>query len=77
MIVPVALLASGVLAWTLTATFAVLHWTGNHLVPFFAIVGVLAVVMGLALLSFFVEKETLILLREGVMMVGAAGIVAG
>ncbi len=77
MILPVALLASGVLAWMLTATLAVLHWTGNHLLPFFTLVSVLAVVMGLSLLSFFIDKETLILLREGAMMVGAAVIVAG
>ena len=77
MILPLALLASGVLAWMLTATFVVLHWTGNHLLPLFAIVGVLAVVMGLSLLSFFIDKETIILLREGAMIAGAAVIVAG
>jgi hypothetical protein len=77
MIVPAALLASGVLAWTLTSTFAVLHWTGNHFVPFFALVGVLVVVMGLSMLSFFVDEETLTLLREWAMMITAAGIVAG
>jgi hypothetical protein len=77
MILPLALLASGVLAWTLTATFAVLHWTGNHLLPLFAIVGVLAVVMGLSMLSFFVDAETLTLLNEWAMMVGASAIVVG
>jgi hypothetical protein len=77
MIVPVALLASGVLAWTLTATFAVLHWTGNQLLSVFAFVGVLAVVMGLSMLSFFVDEETLTLFREWAMMITAAGIVAG
>ncbi|MFT5324738.1 MAG: MFS family permease, partial [Planctomycetaceae bacterium] len=77
MILPLAVLASGVLAWTLTATFAVLHWTGNHLLPLFAIVSVLAVVMGLSMLSFFVDAETLTLLNEWAMMVGAAAIVAG
>ena len=76
MILPLAVLASGVLAWTLTATFAVLHWTGNHLLPLFAIVSVLAVVMGLSMLSFFVDAETLTLLNEWAMMVGAAAIVA-
>ncbi|NQV26284.1 MAG: hypothetical protein HQ518_18170 [Rhodopirellula sp.] len=77
MILPLALLASGVLAWTLTATSAVLHWTGNHLLPLSAIVGVLAVGAGLSLLSFFVDKEMITLLREAAMIAAAAVIVAG
>jgi len=77
MILPLAVLASGVLAWTLTATLAVLHWTGNHLVPFFAFVGVLAVVFGLSMLSLFVEHQTIQFLREWSMIIGAAAIVIG
>ncbi len=77
MILPLALLASGILAWTLTATFAVLHWTGNHLFPFFAIIGVLAHVILLSLLSFFLDKETITLLREVSMSIAAIAIVTG
>lgn len=77
LIVPVALLASGVLAWTLTSTFAVLHWTGNHFVPFFALVGVLMVFMGLSMLSFFVDAETLAIFSESAMMIMGSGIVVG
>jgi len=77
LIVPVALLASGVLAWMLTSTFAVLHWTGSHFVPLFAIVGVLMVVMGLSLLSFFVDAETFAMFSKSAMMITATGIVVG
>jgi hypothetical protein len=77
MMLPMALLASGVLAWTLTATLAVLHWMGNHLLPFFALVGVLAHVITLMLLSFFLEKETIVWLREVSMSIAAIVIVAG
>ena len=41
-IMPMALLASAVLAWTLTVTFAVLNWTGNQLLPLFVLVGIMA-----------------------------------
>lgn len=75
-ILPMALLASFVLAWLLTATFAVLHWTGNHLLPFFALVGVLAHVIILMVLSFFLDKETITLLREVSMSIAAIAIVA-
>lgn len=74
---PMALLASFVLAWLLTATFAVLHWTGNHLLPFFALVGVLAHVILLMMLSFFLEKETIVWLREISMSTATIAIVAG
>ena len=77
MILPMALLAFGILAWTLTATFAVLHWTGNHILPFFALVGVMAHIILLMVLSFFLDKETITLLREVSMSIAAIAIVAG
>ncbi|MFT5093402.1 MAG: hypothetical protein ACI93T_002229 [Porticoccaceae bacterium] len=77
MMLPMALLASGMLAWTLTATLAVLHWTGNQFLPLFALVGVLAHVIILMLLSFFLEKETITWLREVSMSIAAIVIVAG
>jgi len=64
MILPLALLGSALLAWMLTATFVVLNWTGNQWVPFFFIVVILADVILIMLLSFFLEKETITLLRE-------------
>ena len=77
MVFPMALLASGVLAWTLTSTFAVLHWTGNQFAPVFAVVGGLTVVMGLSLLSFFVDAETLAMCSKSAMLITATGIVIG
>ncbi len=77
LMMPMALLASGILAWILTATFAVLHWTGNQLLPLFVLVGVMAHVMLLSLLSFFLEKETIVLLSEVSMSIAAIVIVAG
>jgi hypothetical protein len=77
MILPLALLGSGIFAWILTATFAVLNWTGSQLLPVFAIVGVLAHVTTLAMLSFFLEKETITLLREVSMGIAAFVIVVG
>lgn len=77
MVMPMALLASAVLAWTLTVTIAVLHWTGNHLLPLFFLVGVMAHVILLMVLSFFLEKETIDLLREASMSIVAFAIFAG
>lgn len=77
MVMPMALLASAVLAWTLTVTIAVLHWTGNHLLPLFFLVGVMAHVILLMVLSFFLEKETIDLLREASMSIAALAIFAG
>ena len=64
MILPLALLGSGLLAWMLTATFAVLNWTGNQWLTSFFIVVVLGDVILIMLLSFYLEQETITLLRE-------------
>lgn len=77
LIMPMALLASAVLAWTLTVTIAVLHWTGNHLLPLFFLVGVMAHVIVLMVLSFFLDKETIDLLREASMSIAALAIFFG
>lgn len=77
MILPIAVLASAVLAWTLTATFAVLHWTGNQLLPLFTLVGVMAHVILIMVLSFFVAEETTVFLREASMSIAAFAIVVG
>ena len=77
MILPLALLGSAILAWMLTATFSVLNWTGNQWLPFVFIVGILADVILIGLLSFFLEPKTIILLREISMSIAAIGIVVG
>ena len=77
MILPIALLASAVLAWTLTATFAVLHWTGNLLLPVFTMVGIMTYAIAIMLLSFFLEKETIDWLRDASLTIAALAIVVG
>lgn len=77
MILPLALLGSALLAWMLTATFAVLHWTGNQWLPFFFIVGALADGILIMLLSFYLEKETITLLRETSIGIASFAIVVG
>lgn len=77
MILPLAVLGSVLLAWMLTATLAVMHWTGNRLLPVFAIVGVLAHTILLSLLTFFLEQETITLLREVSMGIAALAIFIG
>jgi hypothetical protein len=77
MILPLALIGSGLLAWMLTATFAVLHWTGSRWLPFFFIVGILADVILIGLMSFYLEKETITLLREASIGIASFTIVVG
>lgn len=74
-IFPLALLGSGILAWILTATFAVLNWTGNQYLPFFVIVVILADVILINILSYFLEYKTIQLLRESSMCIAAFVIV--
>lgn len=77
LIIPMAVLASGVLAWMLTATFAVLHWTGRQLLPLFTVVAIMSAVILLMVMSFFLEPATMTRLREVSMSVAAVAILAG
>lgn len=77
LILPLALLGSGVLAWMLTATFAVLHWTGNHRLPVTALVGILLWFILLMLLSFVLSEKTVAWLRAASMSIASVAIVCG